>query len=145
MPLIIQKYGGTSVGDVEKIKDVARRIKSAQQDGNDVVVVVSAMGGETDRLLNLTTHITDQPDEREQDALVATGEQVSTSLLAIALKSLGVNAKSFLAHQVKIQTDSGFGKARILKIDSEGISRELKEGKLKFSNDIDELKRHLEE
>ncbi|MFH1624810.1 MAG: aspartate kinase [Pseudomonadota bacterium] len=130
MALIIQKYGGTSVGNVAKIKDVARRVKKAQQDGNDVVVVVSAMGGETDRLLDLTTHITDRPDEREQDTLVSTGEQVSTSLLAIALKSLGVNARSLLAHQVKIQTDSAFGKARILKIDSEAILKELKDGKV---------------
>lgn len=130
MALIIQKYGGTSVGNVEKIKNVAHRVRSARQDGNDVVVVVSAMGEETDRLLDLARDITDQPDEREQDVLISTGEQVSSSLLAMALKSLGVNARSLLGHQIKIQTDSAFGKALILKIDSKRLLRELKDGKV---------------
>ena len=130
MALIIQKYGGTSVGNVEKIKNVARRVRSARQDGNDVIVVVSAMGEETDRLLDLARDITDQPDEKEQDVLISTGEQVSSSLLAMALKSLGVNARSLLAYQIKIQTDSAFGKARILKIDSKRLLRELKDGKV---------------
>ena len=130
MALIIQKYGGTSVGNVEKIKNVAHRVRSARQDGNDVIVVVSAMGEETDRLLDLARDITDQPDEREQDVLISTGEQVSSSLLAMALKSLGVNARSLLGHQIKIQTDSAFGKALILKIDSKRLLRELKDGKV---------------
>ncbi|RJP55435.1 MAG: aspartate kinase [Deltaproteobacteria bacterium] len=130
MALIIQKYGGTSVGNVEKIKNVACRVRSARQDGNDVIVVVSAMGEETDRLLDLARDITDQPDEKEQDVLISTGEQVSSSLLAMALKSLGVNARSLLGHQIKIQTDSAFGKARILKIDSKRLLRELKDGKV---------------
>ena len=130
MVLIIQKYGGTSVGNVEKIKNVARRVRSARQDGNDVIVVVSAMGEETDRLLDMARNISDQPDEREQDVLISTGEQVSSSLLAMALKSLGVNARSLLGHQIKIQTDSAFGKARILKIDSKKLLRELKDGKV---------------
>ncbi|MFA4909709.1 MAG: aspartate kinase [Desulfobacteria bacterium] len=130
MALIIQKYGGTSVGNVEKIKNVARRVRSARQDGNDVIVIVSAMGEETDRLLDLARDITDQPDEREQDVLVSTGEQVSSSLLAMALKSLGVDARSLLGHQIKIQTDSAFGKARILEIDSKRLLRELKDGKV---------------
>jgi len=130
MALIIQKYGGTSVGNVEKIKNVARRVRSARQDGNDVIVVVSAMGEETDRLLDLARDITDQPDEKEQDVLISTGEQVSSSLLAMALKSLGINARSLLGHQIKIQTDSAFGKARILKIDSKRLLRELKDGKV---------------
>ncbi|MEW6614877.1 MAG: aspartate kinase [Thermodesulfobacteriota bacterium] len=128
MALIIQKYGGTSVGNVEKIKNVARRVRSTHQDGNDVIAVVSAMGEETDRLLDMAKDIADQPDEGEQDALISTGEQVSSSLLAMALKSLGVNARSLLAYQIKIQTDSAFGKARILKIDSERLLRELKDG-----------------
>lgn len=130
MALIIQKYGGTSVGNVEKIKNVAHRVRSARQDGNDVIVVVSAMGEETDRLLDLARDITDQPDEREQDVLISTGEQVSSSLLAMALKSLGINARSLLGHQIKIQTDSAFGKALILKIDSKRLLRELKDGKV---------------
>ena len=130
MALIIQKYGGTSVGNVEKIKNVARRVRSARQDGNDVIVVVSAMGEETDRLLDLARDITDQPDEKEQDVLISTGEQVSSSLLAMALKSLGINARSLLGHQIKIQTDSAFGKARILKIDSKRLLRELNDGKV---------------
>jgi len=130
MALIIQKYGGTSVGNVEKIKNVARRVRSARQDGNDVIVVVSAMGEETDRLLDLARDITDQPDEKEQDVLISTGEQVSSSLLAMALKSLGINARSLLGHQIKIQTDSAFGKARILKIDSKRLLRELNNGKV---------------
>ncbi|MBI4619279.1 MAG: aspartate kinase [Desulfobacterales bacterium] len=130
MALIVQKYGGTSVGNVEKIKNVARRVGSARQDGNDVIVVVSAMGEETDRLLDLARNISDQPDEKEQDVLISTGEQVSSSLLAMALKSLGVNARSLLAHQIKIQTDSAFGKAQILKIDSKMLLRELKDGKV---------------
>ena len=130
MGLIIQKYGGTSVGNVEKINNVARRVRSARQDGNDVIVVVSAMGEETDRLLDLARDITDQPDEREQDVLVSTGEQVTSSLLAMALNSLGVNARSLLAYQIKIQTNSAFGKARILKIDSKRLLRELKDGKV---------------
>ena len=130
MVLIIQKYGGTSVGNVEKIKNVACRVRSARQDGNDVIVVVSAMGEETDRLLDMARNISDQPDEREQDVLISTGEQVSSSLLAMALKSLGVNARSLLGHQIKIQTDSAFGKARILKIDSKKLLRELKDGKV---------------
>jgi len=127
MALIIQKYGGTSLGDAGKIKKVAHRIRDTYLDGNNVVVVVSAMGGDTDRLLDLARDITDQPDEREQDVLVATGEQVSISLLAMALKSLGINAISFLAQQVMIQTDNAFGKARILKIDSDKILKALKE------------------
>ena len=130
MALIVQKYGGTSVGNVGKINNVARRVRSARQDGNDVIVVVSAMGEETDRLLDMARDITDQPDEREQDVLLSTGEQVSSSLLALALNSLGVNARSLLAYQVKIKTNSAFGKARILKIDSKRLLREVKDGKV---------------
>lgn len=130
MALIVQKYGGSSVGDARKIKDVARRVKDTYEGGNDVVVVLSAMGGETDRLLDLARNITDQPDEREQDVLISTGEQVSISLLAMRLKSLGVNAVSLLAHQVKIETDSEFGKARILEIDPDNMLGELQHRKI---------------
>jgi len=130
MALIIQKYGGTSVADIEKIKGVALRVKNTRKNSNDVVVVLSAMGSETDRLLDMAKAITDQPDQREQDVLVSTGEQVSVSLLAIALKSLGIDATSFLGHQIKIQTDDFYGKARILKIDPENMERELNQGKV---------------
>ncbi len=130
MALIVQKYGGSSVGDARKIKDVARRVKDTYEGGNDVVVVLSAMGGETDRLLDLARNITDQPDEREQDVLISTGEQVSISLLAMRLKSLGMDAVSLLAHQVKIETDSEFGKARILEIDPDNMLGELQHRKI---------------
>ncbi len=130
MALIVQKYGGSSVGDVGKIKDVAWRVKDTYEGGNDVVVVLSAMGGETDRLLDLARNITDQPDEREQDVLISTGEQVSISLLAMRLKSLGVKAVSLLAHQVKIETDSAFGKARILEIVPNNMLGELQHRKI---------------
>ena len=130
MALIVQKYGGTSMGDVEKIKNVARRVRNTRLNGNSIIVVVSAMGGETDRLLNLAGDITDQTDTREHDVLISTGEQVSISLLTMALNSLEVDAVSFLAHQIKIRTDSEFGRARILKIDSEKLSEEIQEGKV---------------
>ena len=130
MALIVQKYGGTSMGDVEKIKNVARRVRNTRLNGNSIIVVVSAMGGETDRLLNLAGDITDQTDTREHDVLISTGEQVSISLLTMALNSLEVDAVSFLAHQIKICTDSEFGRARILKIDSNKLSEEIQEGKV---------------
>lgn len=130
MAVIVQKYGGTSVGDVPKIKAVARRIQDTHGDGNHVVVVLSAMGRETDRLLDLALDISDEPDKREMDVLISTGEQVSVSLLAMTLKSLRVNAISLLAHQVKIETDSAFGRARIVKIDSDKILEELSSGKV---------------
>ncbi len=130
MALVVQKYGGTSVGDVERIKNVARRVIASQKKGNDVVVVVSAIGGETDRLLELAHETADSPDEREVDVLISTGEQVSIALLAMALKSMGQDAQSFLGFQIPILTDSAYGKARISHIDSEKIFEALKAGKV---------------
>src|SRR5712692_2187969 len=106
--LIVQKYGGTSVGDVERIQNVARRCIATQQAGNDVVVVVSAMSGETNRLLKLVSLISPKPSEREQDVVVATGEQVTIGLVALAIQSQKAKATSFLAHQCRIVTDSTF-------------------------------------
>ena len=128
MALVVQKYGGTSVGDIERINKVARRVIRTKNQGHQVVVVVSAMAGETDRLLRLAYQITKTPDERELDVLVATGEQVSIALLAIALKNIGYDAKSYLGFQIKIATDSAFGKARITGIDSEKILSDLANG-----------------
>ncbi|MCI0570246.1 MAG: aspartate kinase, partial [Myxococcaceae bacterium] len=121
MALIVQKYGGTSVGDVERIKAVARRCVATQKAGHDVVVVVSAMSGETNRLLKLVSHITDRPDLREQDVVVATGEQVTIGLLAMAIQAQRKKARSFLGHQVRILTDSAHSKARIVQIDEQRI------------------------
>lgn len=126
MALIVQKYGGTSVGDVERIKNVARRSIAAQKAGHDVVVVVSAMSGETNRLLGLIKQITERPDEREQDQVVATGEQVSIGLVALAIQAQGGQAQSFLGSQCRIVTDSTFSKARIKSIDAEKIFECLK-------------------
>jgi len=119
--LIVQKYGGTSVGDVDRIKNVARRCIATQKAGNDVVVVVSAMSGETNRLLSLVSQIAERPNQREQDVVVATGEQVSIGLVALAIQSLGGNATSFLGHQCRVVTDSIFSKARIKSIDAEKL------------------------
>ncbi len=130
MALVVQKYGGTSVGDIERINNVARRVIRTKNQGHQVVVVVSAMAGETDRLLRLASQITKTPDERELDVLVATGEQVSIALLAIALKNIGHEAKSYLGFQIKIATDSAFGKARITGIDSEKILSDLANGNI---------------
>ncbi|PTL76967.1 aspartate kinase [Vitiosangium sp. GDMCC 1.1324] len=127
MALIVQKYGGTSVGDIDRIKNVARRCIAAQAAGNDVVVVVSAMSGETNRLLKLVSQITERPSEREQDVVVATGEQVSIGLVAMAIHAQGGEATSFLGHQVQIVTDSTFSKARIKRIDAEKIVEALKQ------------------
>jgi len=128
MGIIVHKYGGTSVGNIEKIKNVARRLIDTQKKGHDVVCVVSAMAGETDRLIKLASDVTDSPDAREYDALVATGEQVSIALLAMAIISLGGKARSFTGHQVKILTDESFSKARIMSIDTERLLKEVKDG-----------------
>lgn len=130
MALIVQKFGGTSVGSIEKIRNVARRVLETRKGGHDMVVVVSAMAGETNRLVELAFQMSDRPEEREYDVLVSTGEQVSVALMAMALNSMGQPARSFLAHQVKILTDSSFAKARILEIDSERMRQELSEGKV---------------
>jgi aspartate kinase len=130
MGLVVQKYGGTSVGDTERIRNVASRVLRTRNQGNQVVVVVSAMSGETDKLLRLAQQVTSSPDERELDVLVSTGEQVTIALLAIALRAMGADAKSYLGFQIKIATDSAFGKARITGIDSEKIFNDLNQGKI---------------
>ena len=125
MSLIVQKYGGTSVGSVERIKQVAERVAKFKMLGHQVVVVLSAMSGETNRLIKLAHDVQSQPDARELDVLVSTGEQVTIALLAMALKDLGLKAKSYTGAQVKILTDSAFTKARILSIDEENIRADL--------------------
>ena len=121
MAIIVQKYGGTSVGSIERIRHVAARVSDCYRQGHDVAVVVSAMSGQTDRLLNLARELTPSPDPRELDVMVSTGEQVSVALLAMALKELGTPARSLLAYQVPIRTDDAFTKARILAIDDKSI------------------------
>lgn len=128
MALIVQKYGGTSVGSPELIKNVARRVARFQQAGNQVIVVVSAMSGETNRLLALAQAIQTSPNPRELDVLLATGEQVTIALLAMALTELGVVAKSYTGSQARILTDSAFTKARILNIDEASLKSELHKG-----------------
>jgi len=130
MALVVQKYGGTSVGDAEKIKNVAARVLKTKNQGHQVVVVVSAMAGETDKLIRLAQQVTSMADERELDVLVSTGEQVSIALLAIALKAMGCDAKSYLGFQIKIATDSAFGKARITAIESERMLADLRNGRV---------------
>ena len=130
MALVVQKYGGTSVGDIERIRNVATRVTATKNQGHQVVVVVSAMAGETDKLLRLAQQVTPNPDERELDVLVSTGEQVSIALLAMTLKSMGYDAKSYLGFQIKIATDSFFGKARIMAIESEKILNDLRNGRI---------------
>jgi aspartate kinase len=128
--LLVQKYGGTSVASVDRIKQVAAKILAARRAGHDLVVVVSAMAGETNRLIALAQQISELPDEREKDVLLASGEQVSVALLALALKEAGQPARSFLGHQVRIATDNAYGKARILSIDSSKILQSLKAGEV---------------
>jgi len=125
MSLIVQKYGGTSVGSIERIKNVARRVANWKRAGHQLVVVVSAMSGETNRLIALAREIQAHPAPRELDVMVATGEQVSVALLAMALTELGLKAKSYTGGQVKILTDSAFTKARIISIDEANIRRDL--------------------
>lgn len=130
MALIVQKYGGTSVGSVERIKNVARRIAKWQNAGHQVVVVVSAMSGETNRLIALAKEIQKNPDPRELDVIASTGEQVTIGLLAMALQSLGVPARSYTGTQVRVLTDNAFTKARIKEIDSHKIMADLNDGKV---------------
>ena len=128
MALIVQKYGGTSVANIEKIENVAKKVIKTKQAGNDVVVVVSAMAGETDRLIALANKAADPPDPREYDSLISTGEQVTITLLSIVLNRLGYPARSFLGFQVRVLTDDAFTKARILEVDEKSIREELKKG-----------------
>ncbi len=128
MALIVQKYGGTSVGSAERIKNVARRVAKFKAQGHQVVVVVSAMSGETNRLIALAKEIQGQPDPRELDVVVSTGEQVTIGLVSMALMSEGLKAKSYTGGQVRILTDSAFTKARIVSIDEQQIRSDLAKG-----------------
>ena len=128
MALWVQKYGGTSVADPDRIRAVARRCLQARAAGHDLVVVVSAMSGETNRLLKLVQAVNGRPSEREQDVVVATGEQVTIGLLSLAIQAAGGQASSFLAHQCRIVTDSTFSKARIKHIDEEPLRAALTRG-----------------
>jgi len=128
MALIVQKFGGTSVGSVERIRNVARRVAKWRAAGHELVVVPSAMAGETNRLIALAKEIQAHPEPRELDVVAATGEQVTIGLLALALLDLGVKAKSYSGWQVKIATDSAYNKARIVRIDDQAIRRDLRDG-----------------
>lgn len=128
MAFYIQKYGGTSVGSTERIKNVARRVAKFHMQGHQVVVVVSAMSGETNRLIALAKEVQEHPDPREMDVIVSTGEQVSIALLSMALMELNVKAKSYTGAQVQILTDSAHNKARILRIDEEKIRTDINAG-----------------
>lgn len=130
MPLIVQKYGGTSVADAEKIRNVARRISVRKEKGDQVVVVASAMGDTTDELIKLAQQVTEQPSERELDALLSTGELVSSTLLAMALRHMGHEAISLSGAQAGIKTDANHSRARILGIDPSRVVRELEQGKI---------------
>jgi aspartate kinase len=128
--LIVQKFGGTSVGSIERIKAVAERVRAGREQGHDMVVVVSAMSGETDRLLNLAKDMVGQPAGRELDIILATGEQVTIALLAMALNSMGMPARSYTGPQVCIHTDDAYNKARIVSIDDERLRADLAAGRV---------------
>jgi aspartate kinase len=130
MALIVQKYGGTSVGSIEKIRNVAKRVLEDYKQGNSMVVVLSAMAGQTDSLIRLAREMCDDPDPRELDVLMATGEQVSVALFAMALKSMGYDARSLLGFQAAIRTDRLYGKARIHEIDASRILTELEKNRI---------------
>jgi aspartate kinase len=130
MALIVQKYGGTSVGSPERIKNVARRVARWKAQGHQLVVVVSAMAGETNRLLALARDVQSQPNPRELDVMLSTGEQVTIALMSMALMELGLTARSYTGAQVKILTNSAFTRARIVSIDEECIRAELNEGSI---------------
>ncbi len=130
MGVIVQKYGGTSVASIEKINRIAKRVIESCNKGNRLVVVLSAMAGQTDTLIELARQITDEPDPRELDVLMSTGEQISVSLFAIAVRSMGYDCRSILGFQAPIYTDQIYGKARIKTIDGERILRELEENRI---------------
>ena len=130
MALIVQKYGGTSVGSTDRIKNVARRVAKHKAQGHDLVVVLSAMSGETNRLIGLAKEIQANPDPRELDVIVSTGEQVTIGLLVMALKELGIDAVSYTGGQVKILTDNSHTKARIQHIDDANMRADLSAGKV---------------
>ncbi|HEY4716481.1 MAG TPA: aspartate kinase [bacterium] len=128
--LIVQKFGGTSVGSIDRIKNVAKRAAKTRDEKHDVVVVVSAMSGETNKLVALTQQVNDLPPLREYDVVIAAGEQVSIGLLGIAFESMGYRAKSFLGFQVPIITDNAYSKARILEIKTDRMRKALRDGKI---------------
>ncbi|HEU0264714.1 MAG TPA: aspartate kinase, partial [Geobacterales bacterium] len=128
MALVVQKYGGTSMGTIERIRNVAKRVARTYDAGNDMVIVVSAMSGETNKLVALANEVCEFPDNREYDVLVASGEQVSIALLAMCLKAMGYKAKSYHGWQVPIVTDNAFSKARIERIEDAKMRADLKEG-----------------
>ncbi|MEE8151537.1 MAG: aspartate kinase [candidate division NC10 bacterium] len=130
MALLVQKFGGTSVGDVGRLQHVARRIVEVKEEGNEIVVVVSAIAGETDRLLQLAYQITETPNARELDVILATGEQVAIGLLSLAIQACGSKARSFTGTQVRILTDNVHTRARILNIDVERVRQALREGEI---------------
>jgi aspartate kinase len=130
MHFVVKKFGGTSVGNLERIREVAKKVAAARDRGERIVVVVSAMAGETDRLVEMAYHISENPSEREYDLLLSTGEMVSSALLAIALNDMGCAAESFTGRQVGILTDSVHTKARIRKIDGQRILQALEHGKI---------------
>ncbi len=130
LALLVQKFGGTSVGDVGRLQHVARRIVEVKEEGNEIVVVVSAIAGETDRLLQLAHQITETPNARELDVILATGEQVAIGLLSLAIQACGSKARSFTGTQVRILTDNVHTRARILNIDVERVRQALREGEI---------------
>jgi aspartate kinase len=130
LALVVQKFGGTSVGNLERMRKVAERALRTQREGNEVVLIVSAMAGETNRLLGLAHEISPTPDMREMDALASTGEQVSAALVAMTIQALGGKARSLLGHQVRVQTDGAFTKARIHAIDDSRLLKTVKEGSI---------------
>jgi aspartate kinase len=130
MALIVQKFGGTSVGSIEKIRNVAERVLESHKEGHRMVVVLSAMAGQTDGLIQLARKMTPEPDPRELDVLMATGEQVSVALFAMAIKSMGYDARSLLGFQVAIRTDRLYGKARIHEVDTGRVFQELERGRI---------------
>jgi len=128
--VVVQKYGGSSVGNIEKIKKVAETVVKRKRAGDDLVIVVSAMGDTTDELIGMANQITDNPDKREMDALLSTGEMISCALLAIAIQSLGEEAISYTAYQIGIKTSGQYGKSLIYDIDNKKIKKSLNEGKI---------------
>ena len=130
MALIVQKYGGTSVGTVERIKAVADKVKATKEAGHDVVVVLSAMSGETNRLIALAKEFIEKPSAREMDVLLTTGEQTTIALLSMALHNLGVDAVSMTGDQIRLKTDGSHSKARILDVETENLQKHLKQGRI---------------
>jgi len=130
MALLVQKYGGTSVGNVERIKAVADKVKATKDAGNDVVVVLSAMSGETNRLIALAKEFNETPTAREMDVLLTTGEQTTIALLSMALHNLGVDAVSMTGDQIRLKTDHNHAKARILDVETDNLKKHLKEGRV---------------